>query len=140
MSKFMWGFLAGATLVSAAAIWGAGSLLRLFVLGFLAGGFSLVGALRLIGWAECARIFARFAGRPKNGTSELTRAKVQSGAVLRPLHQDVLSALMHQGLSFSRAERLVREASNGHNPESFDELFRRCLDLMRPPAPLRKVA
>lgn len=50
----------------------------------------------------------------------------QTIAVLRPVEQDVLSALMNLGCSFRQSEEAVRAVSDGG--ESFDELFRKALD------------
>lgn len=49
-------------------------------------------------------------------------------AVLRPVEQDVLSALMNLGCSFRQAEDAVTSVSDGG--ESFDQLFRKALDVL----------
>lgn len=47
--------------------------------------------------------------------------------VLSTVQQDVLSALCNQGMPFSKAQRLVIEASESHPGISFDSLFRLCV-------------
>ena len=78
--------------------------------------------------------------RPVGNVSERERWKAATGertprraptynqtiAVLRPVEQDVLSALMNLGCSFRQSEEAVRAVSDGG--ESFDELFRKALD------------
>jgi hypothetical protein len=48
-------------------------------------------------------------------------------AMLRPVEQDVLSALINLGCSFRQAEDVVQAVSSGPG-ESFDQLFRKALD------------
>jgi hypothetical protein len=47
--------------------------------------------------------------------------------MLRPVEQDVLSALMNLGCSFKQAHEAVESVSDGRG-ESFDQLFRKALD------------
>ena len=51
----------------------------------------------------------------------------QTTRMLRPVQQDVLSALMNLGCSFRQAEDAVQSVSDGEG-ESFDVLFRKALD------------
>ena len=66
-------------------------------------------------------------GKLASNPRQLRRAPTYNNSVLRPVHQDVLSALMNLGCSFRQAEEAVQCVTDGPG-ESFDQLFRKALD------------
>lgn len=58
------------------------------------------------------------------------RAKYNRAIVLKPVQQDVLSALMNLGCSFSQAETAVQSVSDRQG-ESFDALFRKAVEFVK---------
>ncbi len=71
-------------------------------------------------------------------TQKSANVKVVQSSVLPRVQQDVLSALTNLKVPFADAEQAVREAGTEHSGESFDELFRASLNLLR--AGKRRVA
>lgn len=54
-------------------------------------------------------------------------SRLQSLAMLRPIQQDLVSALVNLGMPFKNALETVSEATKGREGEAFDVLFRECL-------------
>jgi hypothetical protein len=71
-------------------------------------------------------------GRRKNHTVSRTNVvSFQKRTVLSTVQQDVVSALVNQGMAFNRAQGLVLEASAGRPEIDFDTLFRSCISAPR---------
>lgn len=60
--------------------------------------------------------------------------------MLRPVQQDVLSSLMNLGCTFSRALEAVEAVKDSNASESFDQLFRKALDVVNSGTQLSKKA
>jgi Holliday junction resolvasome RuvABC DNA-binding subunit len=56
--------------------------------------------------------------------------------MLRPIQQELVSALVNLGMKMKEAEPLVTEVTRGREGLGFDELFRLCL----PPKQERRAA
>lgn len=94
----------------------------------VAGNTAAFFARESFGHASAQSQRAATPGRRKNHTA--LKANVlpfQKTTVLSTVQQDVLSALCNQGMPFSKAQRLVIEASEGHPGIGFDSLFRLCV-------------
>ena len=66
-------------------------------------------------------------GKVASNARQPRRAPTYNQTVLRPVQQDVLSALMNLGCSFRQAEEAVQSVTDRPG-ESFDQLFRKALD------------
>jgi hypothetical protein len=143
-------FLAGALLVTCAVIWAGGSAVGMFLAGGFVASVILAVSAQAIGFARAGRFFSALdralessryesprvatPGRHENDNTPRNGKVVsfKNREMLRPIQQDVLSALVNLGMPMMGAERLVIEASKGRPGLDFDTLFRLCL-----PSPAR---
>jgi hypothetical protein len=137
-------FLAGTALTTGAVIWAGGRPAGWFMVG----GFTMLmivsAILAAIGFQRLGRFFTALdqALTPDRAATSGPRkaTKVQCGnpktpanvvtlpekKMLRPIQQDVVSALVNLGMSTTRAENVVIEASQNHPGYDFDTLLRAC--------------
>ena len=140
-------FFAGGALVSAAVVYAGGKPAGMFIAGGLAAVVFVLCGSRIAGFARVGRFFlaldgalnpqrAATPGRRKNHNTHATMLSFQktNTDVLKTTQREVVSALCNLGMSLSKAEQLVLEASQGRPGIDFDTLFRMCM------TPARKAA
>lgn len=96
-----------------------------------------------LGWKARSFVSARARGkaaarRPTALKSANNKRRVKYSPVLNSLQQEVLSALMAQGASYSQSEAAVLSLSDRKH-DTFDELFRAAVAVLQP-LKVRRVA
>jgi hypothetical protein len=146
--KYALSFFAGALLVTIAILTAGGRPAGIF----LAGGVTAIILGLAIAWAAGIARLGRFllafdsalhrsvpesprAAAPERRKQKTSKSNVLSfqktDPVLSTVQQEVVSALVNQGMAFNRAQTLVLDASAGRPGIDFDTLFRSCVSAPR---------
>lgn len=131
-------FLAGAALIAGAVIWAGGKPSGWFVGGLFTSAVMLGTSVVAIGIGRTGNFLValgealssdRAATPGPRKTKTLPRKVVQfpNSEMLRTTQQQVVSALVNQGMSMQRAEKAVLEVSEDRPGLDFDTLFRLCV-------------
>jgi hypothetical protein len=134
-------FLVGALVMTSTIIWAGGRPAGMFLAGVFISVVIAGSLVASIGLARVARFLRAFDEalhslrgdtpdrRKKQNTpkSNVVRFQKLEKAMLRPVQQEVVSALVNLGMTMSKAERLICEVSESHPGLDFDTLFRLCV-------------